>query len=97
MLPNLPSAALDQKGLTLTYQHSFDARTAFDAAATYGVTDSPARGYRTNVLFLRAGVQTRLTSDTTAFAGVRRDTQQAEGNAAEYTANMLYGALDIRF
>ena len=88
---------LDENGVRAVYQHRFDPRTSFDALADYRTSTSVTNGFETRLLFLVAGMSVRVTRDTTALFGVRRDTQRGEGGSASYTANLAYGGLDMRF
>lgn len=88
---------LRERGLAATYLYRLDTRSSVALTFDRRTNSSPSADFDTRLTSLRLGYTTQLTSDTTAFAGVRRSRQTASGIDAAYDENAVYGGFDMRF
>ncbi len=88
---------LRERGVATTYQHRLDGRSAVDVTLDLRRNDSPTADFETRLTTFRVGYRTWLTSDLSAFAGMRRTVQSGEGRSASYDENAVFGGVDVRF
>ena len=88
---------LRERGLAATYQYRIDPRSTVNLTFDRRTNSSPTASFDTRLSSVRAGYSVLLTRDTTAFAGVRRSRQTANGIDAAYDENAVYGGFDMRF
>lgn len=88
---------LRQQGISLSATHRLSASSS--AALLGGVNESESltSDTRTRLSWLQAGYSTRLASDATAGFGVRRAIQSGSGAVTRYSANTVFGTLDLQF
>ncbi len=89
---------LKQTGASVTWEHKLDAGTTVNLTGRHSRIDSSSPASETRLTGLEAGVQTRLTPDTTAGVAIRRTEQRSSGTATtRYDENAIYGTVDMRF
>ncbi len=88
---------LHERGVIASYQRRLDVRSAIDVSLDRRTVTSPTAGFATRFITLRAGYSTQLTSDTTAFTGIRRTQQRGNNGSSSYDENAIYAGVDVRF
>lgn len=88
---------LRERGAIVSYQHRLDVRSTIDLTLDRRITDSPTADFETRRTSYRAAYGTQLTSNTTAFAGLRHTQQRRDGVAAKYDENAIFGGIDMQF
>jgi len=86
-----------ERGLVTSFARRLDGRSTVDVTLDRRRIESPATLLNADFTTLRLGYITWITSDMTAFGGVRRTLQSGEGRTSSYNENAIYGGIDLRF
>lgn len=88
---------LRERGLAANYQYRIDRRSSIELGVDRRIHDSPTADFETRWTTWRLGYRARVTSDLTAFAGMRHTSQSGRNRGSSYDENAIYGGIDLRF
>ncbi|HRO60548.1 MAG TPA: TIGR03016 family PEP-CTERM system-associated outer membrane protein [Burkholderiaceae bacterium] len=88
---------LRERGIGLSFSQSLDSRTRVEASIDRREVESPSAGFENRLNTLRLGIVGRLTSDVSAFAGIRLSRQDSSGRGTDYDENAIFAGVDKRF
>jgi len=88
---------LRERGAAANYQYRINRRSTISLGLDRRIHDSPTADFETRWTTWRLGYSTRVTSDLTAFAGMRHTSQSRRNRGSSYDENAVYGGIDLRF
>jgi len=86
-----------ERGIVASYARTLDGRSTLDFTVDRRRIESATAFFETQLTTFRVGYLTWITSDLSAFGGVRRTLQTGEGRGSTYNENAVYGGVDLRF
>lgn len=90
-LIELGSASLD-------YRLKLDGRSTLNGTLTLNRSEAPTAGFYSRSTTLSAGVQTKLTTDVQAGAGIRRTEGKTNGlTSTVFEESAIFGTVDVKF